>query len=177
MLRSALLVCATVTALAVVAPGHARADTGTLDIQLGGLQLTDQAGDVHGRPTIRTDFAFDLVGSTLQAGGYFQITSEAFPLKRPGLAGGVLVALRPEIESIGLRPILEASIGRMQLPVAQMQQEVAWVSSLAGGLGVRVSDELFLEARLTHQWLHALPEDSAIRARTWTVTAGFGIEL
>ena len=57
-------------ALTFAAPALAEADTGTLSVQLGATGL-DQA-DRSWHPTLRTDFAFDLVGP-LQAGGYMQI--------------------------------------------------------------------------------------------------------
>lgn len=153
---------------------RAAADTGTLGVQVGAVQLQGTEGESW-RPTLRSDFAFDLSGSYLQAGGWMLVTAEAFPLKHPALGGGVLVALRPQFAC--LRPVVEAAAGRVQLPTSQRDQVSAWSVSLTGGLGVEVSDDFFLEARLAHTWLYDLPAESAVRDRTWTVTGGIGVDL
>ncbi|HJK89790.1 MAG TPA: hypothetical protein RMH85_16240 [Polyangiaceae bacterium LLY-WYZ-15_(1-7)] len=161
-------------ALTFAAPALAEADTGTLSVQLGATGL-DQA-DRSWHPTLRTDFAFDLVGP-LQAGGYMQIMAAEVPLKSPGLGGGVLLALRPEIPVVHLRPLLELSGGRTQLTLAQNHKEVAWVTAAAVGLGVPIAQGAFFEARVTHQWFHQLPEDSALASRSWVVTGGLSFDI
>ena len=47
----------------------------------------------------------------------------------------------------------------------------------AVGLGVPIAQGAFFEARVTHQWFHQLPEDSALASRSWVVTGGLSFDI
>ncbi|MEM9067708.1 MAG: hypothetical protein AAGE52_04355 [Myxococcota bacterium] len=164
-----------VVCLALSWAGVAAADVGTFNLQTGATQL-DVVGETKWRPTLRADFAFDVWGP-LQAGAFAQVMASGLPLRSPRLGGGLLVALRPEIPVVRLRPLLEASAGRMQIAIGSGERESAWVTSVAAGLGIGLAPNTFLEARVTHSWLHQLPTNTRLENRTWLVSVGIGVDI
>lgn len=175
MLRPHRLVLRAAAALAVLVtcllPLSASADTGQIDVQLGGMQLQTDAGSTW-HPTVRLAGSVTLVGP-LQAGAFVNITADHLPLRQPHLGGGAFAALRPSIGP--LRLIGEGSVARLRLPVSQTEGEGAWVFAATAGLGVALGDRVHLEGRLSHQWLRG--GDELGHTRGWTVLGGLSFSL
>lgn len=168
MLRAALVLAF----LALSTP--ALADTGEAGVQVGVMRLDGPEG-ARFEPTLRTDFAFTLVGP-LHAGAYVQAVGVTLPLTEVALGGGVEVSLRPQLG--WFRPSLEVAGGRQRLPSATQDGERsrAWSTSVALGLGIAPTDRLIVEARLTHLWWHQL-HGGALDDRAWLGTVGIGVRI
>lgn len=169
--RFALRFAALAAFVAFFLPLSASADTGQVDVQLGGMQLQTDAGTTW-HPTVRLAGSVTLVGP-LQAGGFINLTADEFPLRQPHLGGGVFAAVRPSIGP--LRLIGEGSVARMRLPVSQMEGEGAWVFAATVGLGVALGDRVHLEGRVTHQWLRGGDELGGTHG--WLVLGGLSFSL
>ncbi|MCB9615212.1 MAG: hypothetical protein H6722_22475 [Sandaracinus sp.] len=167
MLRAALVLAF----LALTTP--ALADTGEAGVQAGVLRL-EGPGGTRLEPTLRSDFAFELVGP-LHAGGWVQVVGLTLPLTEIALGGGVEVSLRPQLG--WFRPTFEVAGGRQRLPTARQDgREVGtWTTSAAVGLGVAATEQLVIEARLTHAWFHQL--DADLDDHAWLATVGLGVRI
>lgn len=159
---------------AVTVPATVLADTGELAVDLGATRVVN-AGEVGWQPTLRTDFAFDVVGP-LQAGMYGQLVGTEVPLQNPGIGGGLTLAVRPQLPIVRLRPVIEFSGGRQRLRVPQPDEERVWVTTAAVGLGIVASNIVTLEGRLSHTWLHGL-ESADLDDRAWQVTFGLRFRI
>ncbi|MBX3245577.1 MAG: hypothetical protein KF901_00160 [Myxococcales bacterium] len=164
----------TVALAALALPATVLADTGELAVDLGATRVL-RAGDVSWQPTLRTDFAFDIVGP-LQAGMYGQLVGAELPMQSPGIGGGLTLAVRPELPIIRLRPVIELSGGRQRLRLPQADEERVWVTTAAVGLGVVASDLVTLEGRVSHTWLHGL-ESTDLDDRAWQVMVGLRFRI
>lgn len=169
-----LLTLVAALTLWAAAPQAAQADTGLFSIRAGAIGLED-GGERSWRPRLRADLAFELAGP-LQAGPWFVVSAEEFPLQNPGFGAGLLVAVRPEIPGIGLVPSFEATAGRLQLPTSQGRADV-WVTGLSVGLGVRVAPNVLVEGQVGRDWYHGLGGDMSLGETAWTATLGLGVEI
>jgi len=160
---------------AVLNATPASADTGTVGVRAGAARFTDSEGDAW-RPVLRLDGSFELVGP-LQLGGYLQATAEDLPLSSPAIGVGLHAAVRPRIPLTPLRPMLEVSAGRHQIPLDQRVRESAWVTAVTVGLGIMLSDVIALEATLGHQWLFGLDDDSVLANRAWQGSIGVTFDI
>lgn len=148
----------------------AQADVGAIDVQLGGMQLKTPAGS-EWHPTVRLAGSVNLIGP-LQAGGFVNLTAEAFPLRSPRLGGGVALTARPQFGR--LRLIFETSIGRLRLPTSQTASERTWAVGATAGVGVELSERVVLETRLTHQFLMG---NELLGGSSWLVLSGLSFTL
>ncbi len=143
-----------------------------LDTQLGAEIMQDtETGETVARPVTRLQLAVEAAGP-LEIGVYLQAVARELPLKSPGFGGGLSFALRPEIEALRLRPLLQASAGYAALPGGQMRSVGALDVSLTGGLAVELTDFVAVEVRASHHWRLGLPDAATLRHRAWSATGG-----
>ena len=126
-----------------------------LDAQVGVEVSRDDAGEAQVRPATRLQLAVEAAGP-LEVGVYFQSVARALPLRSPVFGGGLAFALRPTIESLRLRPLLQASAGYAALPDEQ-QSYGALDLALTGGLAVDINPVFAIEVRGSHHWLLGIP--------------------
>jgi hypothetical protein len=110
-------------------PARAFADLGTLEVHSGVLRL-ERAGEAVWRPVVRGGFAAELIGP-LHMGAYVQLTGYDLPLRSPQPGGGVYFSVRPRLPELRLRPAVDASFGRLRLPLE------GWTGSLVVSTSAR----------------------------------------
>lgn len=168
--------CAALTlgTAAFAQPAAAQDRIGNVSVSMGALQLRETSSE-RWVPTMRAEAALDVLGP-LQLGVYGNLVARSLPLQRPTLGGGGLIALRPEFAVSDLRPLLQVSTGRTRLPTTTGRSS-AWVTSVAAGLGVRVSRIATVEARVTHHWHYGMNQSSELQTRAWEITAGASVSF
>ena len=161
--------------LAGVAPSVARADTGTVGLQVGALAVTrDGATDLL--PTLRAEAGLRLAGP-LYGGAFLQGTAQALPFSNAEVAGGLFATLRFDLPGVGLKLFASGEAGRISLPSDTQGSAGAWSASAVGGVDVPILDgKLWLDFRGAHTWLFDLSSPS-IGPRAWSFSAGVSIPL
>ena len=176
----ALGVCFLFSAL-LIRPSVAAADLGTLEIHTGVLRL-DRAGDAVWRPVVRGALGLELIGP-LHLGAYVQLTGYDLPLRSPQPGGGVYLSVRPRMAELRLRPAVDASFGRLRLPLESLRGqprgefERTFVVSVAGSIGVSVTEALSLEARVEYSHYFATEAGSQLDSGAIAMLAGMTIHI
>lgn len=171
------MLCATL--LVSLTPLRASADLGTIEVHTGVLRL-ERDGDAVFRPVVRGAFGLRAVGP-LHMGAYVQLTGYGLPLRSPQPGGGIYLSVRPRIPLLRLRPSLDASVGRLRLPLesasGQPRPEAVrtFALSVAGNLGVAVADAVTLEVRV--EYAHYLGTDAGAGLGSGSVAALAGMVI
>jgi hypothetical protein len=159
-------------------PGSARAQSaeGILGLSIGATTLDrgDAGTSVH--PLLRAELDLEVAGP-LYVGGFVYGLGERLPFASPSIGGGVVAQLRPDLRILGMRPLLEASFARLQLPSEQMGRVDGWGTSVGAGLSRELQGGLRLEFRVLHTWYHGVPDRADIHGGSWSGTAGLGVDL
>ncbi|MBK6577932.1 MAG: hypothetical protein IPG17_17370 [Sandaracinaceae bacterium] len=162
-------------------PARAFADLGTLEVHSGVLRL-ERAGEAVWRPVVRGGFAAELIGP-LHMGAYVQLTGYDLPLRSPQPGGGVYFSVRPRLPELRLRPAVDASFGRLRLPLEGLdgqprgQYERTFVVSVAGSVGISVSPAVTLEARVEYSHYFATEAGSQLDSGAIAMLAGMTIHI
>lgn len=162
-------------------PARASADLGTLEVHTGVLRL-ERAGEAVWRPVVRGGFAAELIGP-LHMGAYVQLTGYDLPLRSPQPGGGVYLSVRPRLPTLRLRPAVDASFGRLRLPLEGLhgqprgQYERTFVVSVAGSVGLAVTEALTLEARVEYSHYFATEAGSQLDSGAIAMLAGMTIHI
>lgn len=181
LLHTAAFVVALLLGGVVLQPGRASADLGTLEVHTGVLRL-ERAGDAVWRPVVRGAFAAELIGP-LHMGAYVQLTGYGLPLRSPQPGGGVFLSVRPRFPGVRLRPAVDASFGRLRLPLEGLrdqprgQFERTFVVSVAGSVGLSVTSALTLEARVEYSHYFATEAGSQLDSSAIAMLAGMTIHI
>jgi hypothetical protein len=160
-------------------PARASADLGAVELHTGVLRL-EHSGDARYRPVVRGAFGLQVVGP-LHMGAYVQLTGYELPLRSAQPGGGLYVSLRPRIADMRLRPGLDVSAGRLRLPLESLNDQPrpdavrAFSVSVAGNLGVSVTEALTMEVRV--EYAHYLGVDAAAGLGSGSIAALFGLVI
>lgn len=166
---------------ALIQPSRASADLGTLEVHTGVLRL-ERADDTVWRPVVRGALGLELVGP-LHLGAYVQLTGYGLPLRSPQPGGGVFLSVRPRLPGMRLRPAVDASFGRLRLPLEGLrdqprgQYERTFVVSVAGSVGLSVTEALTLEARVEYSHYFATEAGSDLDSGAIAMLAGMTIHI
>jgi len=181
LLHSAPLTLALAVSALIFVPSGASADLGTLEVHTGVLRL-ERAGQAVWRPVVRGGFAAELIGP-LHVGAYVQLTGYDLPLRSPQPGGGVYFSVRPRLPLVRLRPAVDASFGRLRLPVEGLhgqprgQYERTFVVSVAGSVGISVTTALTLEVRVEYSHYFATDAGSDLDSSSIAMLAGMTIHI
>ena len=147
------------------------------------------AADVVGSPYAihRYEVAPELGGEAafgpLHLGAYVQLTGYDLPLRSPQPGGGVYLSVRPRMAELRLRPAVDASFGRLRLPLESLhgqprgEFERTFVVSVAGSIGVSVTEALSLEARVEYSHYFATEAGSDLGSQSIAMLAGMTIHI
>lgn len=166
-------------ALLSLAPSRAAADLGTIELHTGVLRL-ERSGDAVYRPVVRGAFGL-LVAGPLHMGAYVQLTGYGLPLRTPQPGGGLYLSVRPRLPLLRVRPSVDASFGRLRLPLESLAGQPrpesvrTFALSVAGNLGVAVTEALTLEVRV--EYAHYLGADTASGLGSGSIAALAGMTI
>lgn len=150
-----------------------RPESGHLALVVGAF-ASGEPGNLSFAPTARAELAFNLVGP-LAAGGYFE--AQLGSADRVAAGGGLLFTVRPDVPTFPVQPHFELSGGRLQMPGAVQPMLDVWTVSLGGGLGVPVTRDVAIEARVRHTWLFGLPSSERTAEAGWTMALAVAVDL
>ncbi len=169
----AALLLVTVPTVASAQSALTRPESGHLALALGAF-ASGEPGNLSVAPNLRAELAFNVIGP-LAAGGYFETQLGAGD--RFAAGGGLLFTVRPNVETFPVQPHFELSGGRLDLPGARQAALDIWTVSLGGGLGVPVTGDITIEARVRHTWLFGLPAGEPAPNAGWTLALAVAVDL
>ncbi len=150
-------------------PSSARAsetDLVAFDLLFGGT-TAKFGGDRKWQPTLWLDGTAKVAGP-LHLGAYFQWLGKNWPLDDPGLGGGGMIALRPNIKKLRITGAFTGGYLKVPLPG---QSEGAGTIGALFGLGYSFLRWMGFEAR--GRWMQYFRMPDGAPNHAWSIEAGF----
>jgi hypothetical protein len=155
--------------IAAVGPSPASAsdsDLAAFDILFGGT-TAEFTGNRKWQPTLWLDGTAGVAGP-LHLGAYFQWLGKSWPLEDPGLGGGGMIALRPNIKKLRITGAFTG--GYLKVPLPNESEGAGTIGALFG-LGYSFLDWMGIEAR--GRWMRYFRMPDGAPNYAWSIEAGF----
>ena len=159
--------------VAFVAPSSASAgdsDVAAFDLLFGGT-VAKFAGDRKWQPTLWLDGTARAAGP-LHLGAYFQWLGRSWPLEDPGLGGGGMIALRPNIKKLRITGAFTG--GYLKVPLPARSEGAGTIGALFG-LGYSLLSWMGLEAR--GRWMRYFRMSEGAPSYAWSIEAGLSFSV
>jgi hypothetical protein len=140
-------------------------DLAAFDFLFGGT-TAKFSGDRRWQPTLWIDGTAGVAGP-LHLGGYFQWLGKSWPLEDPGLGGGGMIAIRPNLKKLRITGAFTG--GYLKVPLPTHSEGAGTIGALFG-LGYSFLDWMGIEAR--GRWMQYFRMPDGAPSSAWSIEVG-----
>jgi hypothetical protein len=140
-------------------------DLAAFDFLFGGT-TAKFSGDRRWQPTLWIDGTAGVAGP-LHLGGYFQWLGKSWPLEDPGLGGGGMIAIRPNLKKLRITGAFTG--GYLKVPLPTHSEGAGTIGALFG-LGYSFLDWMGMEAR--GRWMQYFRMPDGAPSSAWSIEVG-----
>ncbi len=140
-------------------------DLAAFDFLFGGT-TAKFSGDRRWQPTLWIDGTAGVAGP-LHLGGYFQWLGKSWPLEDPGLGGGGMIAIRPNLKKLRITGAFTG--GYLKVPLPTHSEGAGTIGALFG-LGYSFLYWMGMEAR--GRWMQYFRMPDGAPSSAWSIEVG-----
>lgn len=164
-LTPSLALAACLILLGPSAASAGNSDVAAFDLLFGGT-VAKFNGDRKWQPTLWLDGTAGVAGP-LHLGAYFQWLGRSWPLEDPGLGGGGVIALRPNVKKLRITGAFTG--GYLKVPLPGRSEGAGTIGALFG-LGYSFLSWMGFEAR--GRWMRYFGMPDGAPSYAWSIEAG-----